>query len=508
MPSDTTHANILRVYSYEPGLKTTKQKRTLELPPTVEDLSAINLGFIRGILAKNGVFEAPDAKAPFCNALGAEMSDDMTFNMYKGQLDEPKQAGEDTQVYYKKRKTTSVLDNVATDFLKKKLDLKLQQAPALKDVRAEILASAFKGSEWKATTSERSIAANLTERDWSVITRTNCLLSGHKLVTREAKVSDTETKIIPQGVASTPFNAFKLKPRIFSDYEVAAPPTSGNGATTSAESGNLLFHIPRFRVDDASSVDVVETRKALQSSLASSAFSKTSIEASAGGGVWGVSAAVKAGFSLSETEQNIEAEAKDNHETHVSYNFPRVTIFLDATSLELTPEVKADIPKVRGKQSLIAFGDKYGDIFSRKVKVGGKLTSTNKVGSKTKTTETQRENALKVSAAASVSGYYGSGSAEGSGSGGSGHLDGNNKQDFDSNMTWEATGGDSTLCNNPPKWCGTVGNFYNWRVVENDNCIPLPELISTFEGFEHVNQRFKKAAEFNDTNQIGDRVYL
>lgn len=43
-----------------------------------------------------------------------------------------------------------------------------------------------------------------------------------------------------------------------------------------------------------------------------------------------------------------------------NYQFPRVAIFLDATSLELTPEIKEDIPKVQGKESLKAFGNKYG----------------------------------------------------------------------------------------------------------------------------------------------------
>lgn len=109
--------------------------------------------------------------------------------------------------------------------------------------------------------------------------RTNCLLSGYKLVTREIKTpnpngGDPVKKIVSQGIARTPFNgdltpfqlrlqrtcansptAFKLKPRIFSDYEVAAPSSSGNGARTNAEKTNvgLSFFTESFRSTDSDS---------------------------------------------------------------------------------------------------------------------------------------------------------------------------------------------------------------------------------------------------------------
>lgn len=86
---------------------------------------------------------------------------------------------------------------------------------------------------------------------------------------------------------------------------------------------------------------------------------------------------------------------------------------------------------------------------SRKIspKVGGKLTSTYKVNSETKTNEKQRENALKVSAALSFSGSYESISAEASVGTWNKGKGGETTQDFDSTLTWQATGGDNTLSN-------------------------------------------------------------
>lgn len=148
-----------------------------------------------------------------------------------------------------------------------------------------------------------------------------------------------------------------------------------------------------------------------------------------------------------------------------------MTVFLDANSLELTPEVKKDIAKVKDQPSLENFREKYGqsqallsipykllktnhlmtlsigDVFSQRVKLGGKLTSTTHIKSKSKSTQQKRENSLKIGAAASFSGTYGSFSAEGSTSSGKNHETSTDNQGFSSNLSWEATGGDTILCN-------------------------------------------------------------
>jgi hypothetical protein len=55
MPGTT----ILRVYSYEPGTKAIKQKRTLELPDA-SDLSKIDLASIRSTLNKNKTLDSTE----------------------------------------------------------------------------------------------------------------------------------------------------------------------------------------------------------------------------------------------------------------------------------------------------------------------------------------------------------------------------------------------------------------------------------------------------------------
>ncbi|KAF5667329.1 hypothetical protein FHETE_6032 [Fusarium heterosporum] len=475
----TSHdgSTILRVFTYEPGTKVCKQKRTLEFLETKKP-EELKLEVIRSLLVQHKVLGSLDARNPFCDSYGAEMADSMNFNVYLRQLGEagkgkgdtgdanedkkPAGASEDNnddntangdeskkerplsktkseliqqtlKVYYKKRKVQTKTDNATQEFLKKKLDLKLQ-----------------------------------------------------------------------------------LKKRFFDSYEIAAPEANGKGASTAEGLGTLPAHIPRFRVDDSSYVSVVETQNSLQSSMAKSSFSQSSIEASAGGGVWGISAAAKGGFSLQEGGKDVTAQDEKHQKIHVVYNFPRVTLFMDAGSLELTDEVMSDIAVVKTKEDVISFGDKYGlfiimsvkngfqpankgisvagHVFSRRVKIGGRLMSSHQIDSDSDEKQEERENSLKASAAVSFSGFGVSASAEASHSSGSKSGSDTKKQNFASNMAWEATGGNTTLCNDPPQWCSTVGNFRNWRIVEQGDIIPLTQLISTFKGFEGTEAQFRRAA--------------
>lgn len=52
-------STILRVYNYEPGTKSIKQKKTLEMP-SGQDLTKITLRFMRGLLVQKKVFDSPE----------------------------------------------------------------------------------------------------------------------------------------------------------------------------------------------------------------------------------------------------------------------------------------------------------------------------------------------------------------------------------------------------------------------------------------------------------------
>lgn len=78
--------------------------------------------------------------------------------------------------------------------------------------------------------------------------------------------------------------AFTLRPREFEAYEISSKgPKEPKGSKESKEnelgSGSYKCHIPHYRVDDSSSVTVVETKNAFEKSLADSSFTEGSFQA-------------------------------------------------------------------------------------------------------------------------------------------------------------------------------------------------------------------------------------
>jgi hypothetical protein len=88
-----------------------------------------------------------------------------------------------------------------------------------------------------------------------------------------------------------------------------------------------------------------------------------------------------------------------------------------------------------------------GQIFSRRVKLGGRLMSSHQSTSTNSQEQADSENSLKATAAASISGWGFSASAEASHEEGQKSSSSEKKQNFASTMSWEATGGNTVLCN-------------------------------------------------------------
>lgn len=101
------------------------------------------------------------------------------------------------------------------------------------------------------------------------------------------------------------------------------------------------FRIPRFRVDDDSSVTVVETKTSFEKSMADSSFSETSFQVAAlvtsqffviilgpvctnhsfrSGGFFGVSLGVKVGGAQSSSDDSSSLKAREESSLVVNYN--------------------------------------------------------------------------------------------------------------------------------------------------------------------------------------------
>ncbi|KAF5667330.1 membrane attack complex component perforin (MACPF) domain-containing protein [Fusarium heterosporum] len=485
------YTQVLRVNRFDPASSTSKQKQIIQLDKPIKDEQ---LSEVRKLLRKNNVFDSKDFNSTFCEKDGADVGDDMKFELYQALIETESTEEARLDVYFKTKKIFSPIDQATQDAISERLDLAFQvaQEPELIKKNPELLTSSFDPSDWTGAKGELSHAADLTEREWSVITRTNCLLSGHRIFTT-LQGDGRADKHVPTGIERSPYNAFKIRPRMFEAYEISS---SGQEDPSRDDGAKYHFRIPRFRVDDDSSVTVFETKTSFEKSMANSSFSETSFQVAAGASFFGASVGVSAGASTGNTDSGTTLEAKDDNSLVINYNFPRVTLYWDHKSLSVSQECLDDIKTVVDPRTLNDFHEKYGHIFSRRVQLGGRLSSSQKVVATEKSNVKDQAQRFKASASASVNLSFFQASVSASHEKQSKESNSSAGRDSSSSMAWEATGGDTLLCNNPAKWCSTVSLYENWRIVNQDEVIPLYKFLAKFpEVGDSIIDRFEKSAK-------------
>ncbi|CAI7625022.1 unnamed protein product [Penicillium pancosmium] len=320
----------------------------------------------------------------------------------------------------------------------------------------------------------------MTQGQWNTVMVTNALLhASYVRLLREGTVCKVERAMYP---------AFKLKPRLLLDFNA-----SKDNNDIKIPPRNLF--IPRYRVEDDSYVEVSENKSSVASAIASSSLSETAAEVAVGGGAFGYSAGMQAGFKKEEAASNDKKESNEKQKMTITYNFPRVVLQLDEESLELTGECANSLEHVTDKESVAAFKARYGTFFATRVELGGRLHATEDSDALAEKTVSARSKAMKASASLSFSSPWVQGSASASHASANAQTDDKSKSSMNKNMTWEAKGGDTLLCNNPPAWCSTVASFYNWRVVKQENLLSIEDVIAKIPGHEHVKDRFLKFTE-------------
>ncbi|KAB8226678.1 hypothetical protein BDV33DRAFT_197668 [Aspergillus novoparasiticus] len=480
-------------------------KRTNCVPLKDFDISSKKLSDVRSLLIENGGLDASKVGCSFCSPSGALVNDASSFSDYVDILSEggeDKEEGDDKKkkkkniynvyVYLKSKKTTTGLSDEAKETLKKELNLKLSDKPELLKTSLDQLTSSFNKADWVAEASEDATnPADMSEKEWNIVIRNNSLTSASRLVfSNLGRASDGSKKLKFRRIERAPYSAFVLKPRKFQPHEIS----------DSEVKIEQQFHIPRFVVADDSYVDTFETKSSVATAMARSSFSSIEAEASIEGGAFGFSAAVSAGFSSSESNALSKQSTAESSTMNITYNFPRVVLHLDEYSLELSDECSQDLIRVKDVNSLIAFHHKYGHFFATRVELGGRLFSSEKFSTLGTSSESEATKQMKISASASFSSRFVSGSASYSQENGQSAQDSDARRSMQSSISWQAQGGDTLLCNKqvtlfPPAWCPTVAPFQNWRVIKQEDVIPLGDFIGRIPGYEDIPDKFNKLAE-------------
>ncbi|KAF7176473.1 hypothetical protein CNMCM7691_002791 [Aspergillus felis] len=505
------------IYLFDSVTKASQMEKFVNIG-SVKNVEDTTLADIRKSLISENALSWRQKSSKFCNDEGAEVDDKLGFDMYldflKSSEEKPKDeegsnedsagkkakgnngrpitressTGKSYKVYLKQRKIPTELDEGTKEFLKEKLDLSINK-PGLTSADVNKLTSSYNHSSFQALAAKKiTHPADMGEREWYIVLQNNSILHGNyvrELATGQRKV---ERAMYP---------AFALKPRKFHDFEIVFNSGGKDGAAPSASDNEPVVHhlrIPRFLVQDDSYVNVSENKTSVADAIADSSLSEHSAEVSVGGGAFGVTAGVKVGYKSQAEVKTASNTTSDSKRMTITYNFPRVVLELDGDSLDLSDECKEDLKSISTAEAVQFFRRKYGTFFASRVELGGRLHSSESSDSFAEGKVEERARALKISAAASFSSTYVQGSASGSYEDSSNHTSNRQNSSLSNNLAWEAKGGDTLLCNNPPAWCGTVASYYNWRISKQDDLLSMEDMISLIPGYEWVKQKFNNLA--------------
>ncbi|GFF52290.1 hypothetical protein IFM51744_07807 [Aspergillus udagawae] len=508
---------MFNIYLFDSVTKTSQMEKFVTIG-SIKNVEDTTLADIRKSLISENALSWRQKSSKFCNDEGAEVDDKLSFDMYldflKTSEEKPKDeegsnddsgskkakgndgrpitresnTGKSYKVYLKLRKIPTELDEGTKEFLKEKLDLSLNK-PGLTSAEVNKLTSSYNHSNFQALASKKiTHPADMGEREWYIVLQNNSILHGNyvrELATGQRKV---ERAMYP---------AFALKPRKFHDFEMVFNSGGKDAATPSASDTEPVVHhlrIPRFLVQDDSYINVSENKTSVAEAIADSSLSEHSAEVSVGGGAFGVTAGVKVGYKSQAEVKTASNTTSDSRRMTITYNFPRVVLELDGDSLDISDECKKDLENITTPEAVQFFRRKYGTFFASRVELGGRLHSSESSDSSAAGKVEERARALKISAAASFSSTYAQGSASGSKEDSSNHSSNNQNSSLSNNLAWEAKGGDTLLCNNPPAWCGTVASYYNWRISKQDDLLSMEDMISLIPGYEWVKKKFNNLA--------------
>ncbi|KAF4946005.1 hypothetical protein FGADI_11508 [Fusarium gaditjirri] len=340
------------------------------------------------------------------------------------------------------------------------------------------------------TGTQAKYVPELEQRDWAIISDSNALCYGIRVIRVKDPSSNTEaSRGVPIGIERARCPAFCLKKRTIS---------SDNIATSNIEGVMLGLRIPDYIIDDKSYVSIYETETSIQSSMTESSFSETDVAAAGSASYMAFSGSASMSFAQTSSEAATSSQSKKSKKVTIAYNFPRVTVFLDSRSIELTPECSEALYDIRTKEDAENFRDVYarGEFFSTRVQLGGRLFATENVTETGASSSSDMAKSMKIAAAASFSGW--GLSAELSAS----HGKGNVSHEMASALTWQANGGDTLLCNQPLEWAPTVAYHWNWRITKQDYIASIFDVASQIKGMSWIRgmswATSTKTSNFND----------
>lgn len=230
--------------------------------------------------------------------------------------------------------------------------------------------------------------------------------------------------------------------------------------------------IPNFQINDDSQIEITAHQDNLTEALTKNDFSGQSTDGSVSAGAYGVSVGVSAGHGSNNDKTTGNQHGTRSQTLVARYLLPRCDIVLWPDEVEPTPELAGLIEAIRRTKkikTLQRLHAEYGNYFSQRVTLGGRLLSSKVLSEEDAQHMDQQKQSFRTSVGTSVSGNIGIYNADVSishqNTSGDAHTNENSRQTQNEACVFEAVGGETILATNPKEWCPTVADYKLWRVI-------------------------------------------
>ncbi|PYI32451.1 hypothetical protein BP00DRAFT_472801 [Aspergillus indologenus CBS 114.80] len=471
---------ILHVYSFDGDTRVVKEKACI--PFTNPDNGGLKLSDIRQLLISEKALEPRLLSSPFTNQRGAKVADTTSFKAYLQILNEKDRTEDNADTYRVYLNSKKIIEaghihGLRNQGEKVAVDKSAADFPVIRQPTKPQEATTFSHNIFynPATTFSIVHPADMSEKHWSVVMRNNCLLHAYRVVNVDGN------KFVERAL----YPSFVLKPRNFFNYQISA-----TAEVDSIGEAKQLLRIPRFRIDDDSYIRQFETKKSVSRAMTEASLSETDAKLAIEGGAFGYSASASASYSESKSSSSTSSSTQESRVMTITYNFPRVVIDFEPSGLDLSEECKFDLGRVNTAAAVDVFKNKYGRFFTTRVQLGGRLHNSEQSESTDAAATAKQAKSMRAAAALSFSSPWVQASASAGHSNSSDSSSEKRDASAYSAINWEAQGGDTLQCNNPPNWAYTVGSFYNWRPIHQSKIMPLEDVISMVPGYEDTKTRF------------------
>ncbi|KAK2729527.1 hypothetical protein CKAH01_02501 [Colletotrichum kahawae] len=242
--------------------------------------------------------------------------------------------------------------------------------------------------------------------------------------------------------------------------------------------------IPNFCVNDGSKIDVIDVEEGVGESMVQNSFAKSSVDAKLNGGYSKVSIGMSANTLLQMQKGQEKGKTKSNKTLVGQYKLPRATLFLTPDDLEPTPLLLKELEKVKKDNTLInirKFQMTFGEFFAHEVTIGGMLTSTQTREASEQTLQEKSKQDFKRTIGLAISSANVGGGYSRQESQDTDQSNSYGSRNESEQVVFEAIGGNTILASSPQRWCQSVTNHENWRVIERAD---LKSIVESMSGCE------------------------